>query len=81
MPEGIINICSNDGDADHFSHSSLSPCMTLPLVESARRQSCDAYLSKKAFLSMLPVSSVLKYNLNDELMMLEASISDHVACF
>lgn len=56
VPEGIISICSNDGAADHFSISSrfssplsLPVCMTLPPVESARLQSCDIYLSKKAF--------------------------------
>lgn len=86
VPEGIINICSNDGDADHFSSPlSLSVCMTLPLVESARLQSCDTYLSKKHFVNPASIKcSALNYNLNDELMILAASISawrDHVTCF
>lgn len=86
VPEGIVNICSNDGDADHFSTSShfssplsLSVCMTLPLVESARLQSCDTYLSRKHFVNPASIKcTVLNYKLNDELMVLAACVSGEI---
>ena len=70
VPEGIINICSNDGDADHFPTSShfssppsLSVCMTFPLVESGRLQSFNTYLPKKHFVNAASMEcTVLKYN-------------------
>lgn len=70
VSEGIINIRSNDGDADHFPTSShfssppsLSVCMTFPLVESARLQSFDTYLPKKHFVNAASMEcTVLKYN-------------------